>query len=953
MPIIISHELTTHKFMMKKLLFLFLTLLFSTLGFAQNNGVISGKITDAQDNVSLPGATVQLVNSGNRYTVSNQIGDYEFLNVPAGSYQLQVLYLGYTTQTQDLVVEEGKNTLANVVLGNNTQNLQEVVITGDMIKGQARALNQQKSNSNITNVISSDQVGRFPDANIGDALKRVPGITMQNDQGEARNIIIRGLAPSLNSVTLNGDRIPSAEGDNRNVQMDLIPSDMIATIEVNKTLTPDMDADAIGGSVNLITRATPNGERISATLAGGYGPIRDKAIYTAGLVYGNRYLNNKLGVVLSGSYNNNDYGSDNIEATWVQDDFGNTYVEQQAIRYYNVQRIRRSIAFATDYKFNDNNTIYFNAIYNWRDDRENRFALTYDDMEPIYGADEQTITGFTGNVKRENKGGIDSNRGKSRRLEEQKVQNYAIRGEHLLSSKLDLDWSANYATASEYKPNERYIEFEQEELEMSQNLLNPRKPFVTTTGEDISAFELSELTQSTDDTKENEFGARVNIRFPFSAIEGQKGRLRTGLRLRLKDKERNNTFYSYSPLNDVTLADVPTTFYYGNGFNPGSQYVAGTFASAAYLGGLNLNDTSLYEGELDPSEFLAVNYKAKENIYAGYVRWDQDLSTKLSMILGARVESTHINYTGNRVLDEEELEGQINTTNSYTNVLPNLSFKYAATKDFILRAAFTTALARPNYYALAPYINNVASDSEISAGNPNLEATYSYNFDFMAENYFESVGLVSGGFFYKNLKDFIYTYSNNQYSAADFAADFPDQSNPVPVGEEWTFIQSRNGDNVDVYGFEVAFQRQLDFLPGFLKNFGIYTNYTYTDSKAKGIADEDGNERKDVKLPGTAPHMFNGSLSWENSRFSARASANFASDYLDELGSDDFNDTYYDKQFFLDINASYKITKNLRVFAEAKNLTNQPLRYYQGVSSRVMQLEYYQARFNLGLKFDL
>ena len=151
------------------------------------------------------------------------------------------------------------------------------MVVGDILKGQAKALNQQKHNKNIGNVISSDQVGRFPDANVGDALKRVPGVTMQNDQGEARNIIIRGLAPSLNSVTLNGDRIPSAEGDNRNVQMDLIPSDMISTIEVSKTLTPDMDADAIGGSVNLITRPTPNGERISATIAGGYLPIRDKA----------------------------------------------------------------------------------------------------------------------------------------------------------------------------------------------------------------------------------------------------------------------------------------------------------------------------------------------------------------------------------------------------------------------------------------------------------------------------------------------------------------------------------------------------------------------------------------------------------------------------------------------------------------------------------------------------
>lgn len=936
---------------MKKLLLLLLFVMAGLSGYAQKNGVISGKITDNDGNFSLPGATVKL-SEGNRYTISNQTGDFEFLNIPAGTYQVEVLYLGYQTQSQQVTVEEGKHAVINFVLVSGSSTLDEVVVVGDALRGQARALNQQKNNRNITNVISSDQVGRFPDSNIGDALKRVPGITMQNDQGEARNIIIRGLAPSLNSVTLNGDRIPSAEGDNRNVQMDLIPSDMISTIEVNKTLTPDMDADAIGGSVNLITRATPNGERISATLAGGYGPIRQEPIYTAAFVYGNRFINNKLGVVASGSYNNNDYGSDNIEATWVQDEFGNTYVEQQAIRYYNVQRIRRSISLAADYKFNENNTIYVNAIYNWRDDRENRYALTYDDMEPIYNG--EAITGFTGNVKRENKGGIDSDRGKSRRLEEQKVQNYALRGEHLLSPKLDMDWSVNYATASEYKPNERYIEFEQEELEMSQNLIDPKKPFVTTTGEDLSSFELSELTQSTDDTDESEFGAKLNFRFPLSVIEGQKGRLRTGLRARIKDKQRNNIFYSYEPTaGDLTLADVPTVYYDGKGFNPGEKYVPGTFATATYLGQLDLDNASLYDKEADPSEYLAVNYKAKENIYAGYIRWDQDFNDKLSMILGARIENTHIDYTGNRVLDEAELEGTIENTNSYTNILPSLSFKYDATEDFVLRAAFTTALARPDYYALAPYINNIASDSEIIAGNPNLDATYSYNFDLMAENYFKSVGLVSGGVFYKNLKDFIYTYSNNQYSTADFANDFPGQSNPVPVGEEWTLVQQRNGDNVDVYGFEVAFQRQLDFLPGFMKYFGIYANYTYTDSKAKGIADEDGNERKDVALPGTAPHMFNGSLSWEHGRFSGRASVNFTSDYLDQLGSDEFNDTYYDKQLFLDVNASLKVTKNLRIFAEAKNLTNQPLRYYQGVSSRVMQLEYYQPRFNLGLKFDL
>ena len=927
--------------------FLFLVTL---IGYAQK-GIVSGKILDAADKFPLPGAMIQITGQ-NKYTISDGNGRYEFLNVIPGTYEIEIRYIGYSAAVSNVTIIDGKNTVVNFNLTTSGTELNEVVV-GDVLKGQAKALNQQKNNNNIGNIISADQVGRFPDANVGDALKRVPGITMQNDQGEARNIIIRGLAPSLNSVTLNGDRIPSAEGDNRNVQMDLIPSDMISTIEVNKTLTPDMDADAIGGSVNLVTRATPNRERISATLAGGYSPIREKGIYTAGLVYGNRFLDNKLGMVVSGSYNSQDYGSDNVENVWTKDEFGNDYLSKSEIRIYDVERVRRSASVALDYKFNENNTIFANAMYNWRDDRENRYRVTYDNIEPIYTG--ENITSYTARVKRQTKGGLDNNRNKNRRLEDQRVQNYALRGEHLINSKLDLDWSVNYSTAREYRPGERYVEYRQKGLDMTQDLSDSRFPLVATTGESLDKFKFDSVTENTDDTDESELGAKVNIRFPFTIIPSEKGRIRTGLRMRLKEKSRDNIFYSYSPINNdiATLSAVPNVFYDGKEFNPGSKYVAGNFASATFLGGLDLNNTSLFEGETDPSEYLTANYNARENIFATYIRWDQDFNDKLSMILGFRVENTRINYTGNRVLDESELETKINNENSYTNVMPSLSFKYNATENLILRAAATTAMARPNYYDIAPYVNNIASDKQISAGNPDLKATYSYNYDFMAEHYFKSVGLISGGAFYKNLNDFVYKYSSNQYSNADFAANFPSQMNPIPDGEQWKFVQSKNGDKVSVYGFEVALQRQLDFLPGkFLKGFGVYLNYTYTKSKAKGIADEEGNERKNVSLPGTAPHMFNGSLSWENKRFSARVSTNFAADYLDVLGASASEDSYYDKQFFVDANAAFKITRNLRLFAEANNLTNQPLRYYQGERAHTQQLEYYQARYNLGLKFD-
>lgn len=249
---------------------------------------------------------------------------------------------------------------------------------------------------------------------------------------------------------------------------------------------------------------------------------------------------------------------------------------------YNVFSHDGSVAL--DYKFDDNNTIFANAIYNWRDDRENRFRTTYDDIEPIYNGEE--ITGFEGRVKRQTKGGVDNSRNKNRRLEDQRVQNYSIRGEHLINSKLDLDWSANYAKAREYRPGERYIEYRQKGLEMTEDLSDLRFPLITTTGEAVDEFKFNSVTENKDETSESEFGAKINIRFPFTIIPSQKGRLRTGLRLRLKEKERNNIFYSYEPTGSGMdlLSEIQTSTFDGKNFNPGNKYIPGTFASTDLLG---------------------------------------------------------------------------------------------------------------------------------------------------------------------------------------------------------------------------------------------------------------------------------------------------------------------------------------------------------------------------------
>ena len=935
---------------MKKLLFTTLFALIAMMSFAQN-GVIRGTITD-EIGLGLPGANV-IIESLTIGTSSDVNGNFTLKNVPAGEQEVSITFLGYSTITSTVTVKDGETVLLNVSLEPGVLIGEEVLVLGDRLKGQAKALNQQKNKANITNIVAADQIGRFPDANVGDAMKRIPGITMQGDQGEARNIVIRGLAPQLNSVTVNGERIPSAEGDNRNIQMDLIPSDMIQTIEVNKAVTPDMDADAIGGSVNLVTRAAPNSMRVSGTAASGMNLLTNKPIWTGSLVYGNRFANDKIGVVLSANYNNHDFGSDNVEAEWEStatdangDDFDLVYVGEMDIRQYYVKRVRRSVSANFDFKIDENNTIFVQSMYNWRDDWENRYRTTYRKIAPTFDANGD-IDGWEGEIRRQTKGGgtIYNDRLRDRRLEDQRVLNGTVRGEHLFGN-LGLNWSFTAAQASEERPFERYIRYEQGAgLPLNYDINNTQFPsFTPVNNADIalSNFTFDELTDENQYTQELDYNGRIDLSLP-TVIADNSGEVKAGFRYRGKQKNRANNFFSYSPLSSDfdDMTTVATADYSKDNYLAG-DYNVGTFVTPEYLGQLDLQNETLFDGQEVPSEYLAGNYEASETVTAGYVMWNQNLSDKLSLLAGVRVENTAIEYTGNVLENEEDLIRQESASQNYTNFLPGVHFKFNATDNFILRAAWTNTIARPNYYDLVPFQDIRPDDEELIQGNANLKPTTSMNFDLMAENYFKSIGLVSAGVFYKNIDDFVYTFVNEDFVDAD-----------ITGGNTWTFFQPQNGGSATLYGAEIAFQRQLDFLPGFWKGFGVYFNYTYTNSTTEGIRNGDGDLRTDVALPGTAPHLVNGSLSYENKKFVIRASLNYAHDYVDEVGGSAFSDRYYDRQLFVDVNASYAFTDNLRLFVEANNLTNQPLRYYQGVRERTMQLEYYNSRFNVGLKFDL
>jgi len=886
------------------------------------SATLVGTVLDAETGLTLAGVTIRI--AGTDFgAVTNQTGRFALRGLEAGAQEITAEYLGYASVIQSVQIAAGDVSGLRIELVPQAIGVEGVTVVSRR-RGQAAALGQQLAAPTITNVVAADQIGRFPDANIGDAVKRIPGIVVIQDQGEARFGLIRGTEPRLNSVMINGERIPSAEAEVREVQLDLVPSDMVAQVEVTKALTPDMDADAIGGSVNIVTRAAPAERRVSATLGSGYNFLAEKPMLIGSAVLGQRFANDRLGVIVSGSYYDHNLGSDNIEAEWADEGNG-AFVEEFQIREYQIQRVRRSVSASLDYRLNDANSLTWRSIYNHRDDWENRFRL-------VIGMDEPDASGNTiAEVERQSKGGLGNDRIDNRRLEDQRTQSHSLTGEHIFNGVL-LTWSGQWARASESRPNERYMQFIQEDVPVVANISNPRKPLFGLPATVPADFEFDELTEEFQDTRDTDKNGRIDLGVPFSSGRTE---LRFGGRYRGKEKIRQNDFYEYDPGSISSMADATIADYTNPGFRAG-DYEAGEFATEGYLGGLDLQNGGDFDEERALSEFIPSNFNADERIMGGYAMLEQKVGRSLDVIAGARVENTRVDYEGFEYIDDDDTFSPTQGTKEYTNVFPSIIAAYRLTARANIRAAWTNTIARPNYYDLVPYRIVNLGDSELEIGNPDLEPTRSMNFDLMYEHFFPSVGVLSGGVFYKDIQDFIFGYT------LDDAVD------PVTGATFSAITQPANGGSASILGFEVAVQRALPL------GFGIYANYTFNESSVDGLPIP-GRETEDLPLPGTSRHTANGSLSFDASRLSLRASVNYQDAFVDpgEVGNEAFFDRYYDTAITVDLNGEVVVTPALRVFFEVNNLTDQPLRYYQGVEDRLMQEEFYSTRVQMGVKADL
>ncbi|MDD5765726.1 MAG: TonB-dependent receptor [Candidatus Marinimicrobia bacterium] len=906
---------------------------------AKARGTVDGRVIDAKTGDYLPGANVILV--GTTYgAASDRTGSFVIMNIPNGTYEMLVSYVGYDEYKTSITLSEEVDRvsiLAELTVSNIELN--EVVVEG-LRQGQAKALNQQKIAENIVNVVDEEQMQLFPDVNSAEVLQRVPGVSIARDQGEGRYVLVRGTSAGMNSTSIDGVKIPSPEGGDRSVSLDLISADNLAGIEVTKAITPDMDGDAIGGAVNLKTKSALDypGKVLSGTLGGGYNNLAGKGNYQGGLNYGNRFGKDKnIGLMLSGSFQRNNRASNNNEIDWggVDDSTGEEIdwaMKTLELRDYAITRDRMTLSGNFDYLISEGNKLYFSGLYSNYKDVETRRAMVIDpsDNESEFYNTSTNISGvpFTSEIKD--------------RTQTQILYNFIAGGENQFQ-KFNIDYRLSYGYAQEEEPDKLGYSFElDEEPEINLDLSDKNTPQWAIVGlndgyeYDNANYEFDKLQADTTKTTNRDIGAQFNFTMPYS-LAGYQATFKFGGKTIMKKKDRDEKIWEYSweGDDDITM----------NMFNEkrredifGGDYPAPIAPDPDKVRDwfVENRESGLLEGELLYDDTYGGSYEASEDVYAYYAMTTINIG-RLMMLGGFRHEITKIDYFGHEVIFDEngDYEQTIENENAatFSHILPMLHVRYKATDKTNIRVALTTGIARPDYETLVPFKLIYREDEEMEIGNPDLVPTTSVNFDLLGEHYLKNIGILSGGIFLKSLNKIIYPY----------VYDMPDDDPNYPEFEVSSWVQ---GDKASLFGFEIHWQQQLSFLPGFMKHFGIYGNYTYTTSSATV------GERKDVPLAGQSTNIANFALSYEQAGFSGRLSMNYHGKYLSELGEEEDEDIYYDNHMQWDISVSQNLFKGVQLYVQAVNMTDAPLRYYMGNTNRPSQQEYYSWWTHFGLNYD-
>lgn len=974
----------TQSFLKKLTYRLILIIFFTTVILQAENGKIKGTISDAQTGEPLPGASIVI--KGTSFGSSTDIEGHYFIKlVPEGEQTLIISYVGYKGTELGINVKAGLTLIVDFKLEYSSIDLKDVVVTAQL-EGQAAAINQQLNSNTIVNVVSKDKIQELPDQNAAETLGRLPGISIQRSNGEGQKVVVRGLSPRFSAITINGVQLPatsqpggfSSDGlgsnDDRSVDLSMISPDVLEGIEVFKALRPDLDGDAIGGTVNFTTKKASNGLRTSLRMFGGYNNLeKDYGNYRGSLTFSNRFFNSadgrsKLGVVVSGSIQKANRASDGIGGiySWTGEVNGNPVYETADVTITKHSEIRKrfGLNLALDYEISNNHNIFFSSL--WAGTNQDEKNQTHD-YEISYGS---------------------HNRNYFERVVNLNTWSNSLSGKHIFGI-TEVNWVLSYSVSKEKTPWAAYAHFE-ETSAYSNNIpirnLPPNQVYLYTLNNANAASLNSSYIQREDVEDENKT-AEINIQNPFLIGDDISGYFKLGTKIRYKD--RNKNVDQWGGLRWFTSQKVMAAF-------PG-LYAPATYSSADISLSNFISDTKSLEnflsGEYRYDEVLdekklhiflnryqdiykktrnyridVEDYNAGENVISVYLMTEIKWKQFLTIMPGFRFEKTITNYSTNVVNPNTTsliLRSALNDSTGsrkYGNFLPMFQLRIKPFEWMDLRLALTKSLSRPNYLNLIPYEIIDTDNQTLRFGNPNLKETKATNYDIYLSFINNKLGLFTIGKFYKQLYGIDYIRTKKITTAVYYASYLTNMKGyTVSYPENLT-----NETTVD--GWEFELQTNLSFLPSPFNGILLYanysiihseTNYPYTTyktrylNKAPWVVTTATDTTRIGRMIGQANQIANLTIGYEKAGFSTRLSMIYQGDALRGIGISEATNELDDASVRWDLVVQQYILKELSIILQINNITSQKEKTFIRYKDFATRTQDYGMTLDLGIQFNL
>jgi len=812
---------------------------------SSETGQIEGTITDAVTGETLIGVNV-FVEGTNLGAATNLNGEYIIRRVPAGMQTIVFSYIGYNRTEKAFEITAGETTEINMEMSPSAVEGQEVVVS-TQARGQRSAINEQISSRSITNVVSADKIRELPDDNAATALSRLPGISLQDGD----KVVIRGMQAKLNQVMVNGIQLPSTDQNDRSTNLGFISSNMLSGIEVTKAVTPDMDANAIGGVVNLRLQEAPEEFHSDVMLEGSYNTQdQTSSNYKAWASVSDRFFENNLGVFIQGNARRFDGGSEQASATWARLNPGADPGFGLASYGMNEFDFRDNVRLTEEY---GGSVLLDYRIPNGSIKLQNTIATT--NVNQFSHIDRLLL----GSGQRLIRAERDSN---NRYL----IIN-ALQGEKDFDL-FKVNFGASHASTQKETDLRYSIEFP------GSGAFNPidseerRRSFRPDSVFEIQFNEghLEGMTSGNGATldesfKERQLGGNVDVTIPVQFSSAVNGEFKTGGKIIYRSRE-NDVDRFFARLSEGSNNREAEDFLRGIGVeNPLAALRFSDFQDTVYPSG---RGSYFLQGDYRLNQVLRSDYMDQymrlapagwgdphvpdsrrndfdisETQTAGYLMGDFNIGSKLTALAGFRYENFNMDYDGSFVLQTQFTgEGQTDLTNpeldtlntankSVDHFLPNLQLRYNFTDWLDLRLAYTQTLSRPNYNQLLPSVFIARDASSGQAGNPNLEPTVSDNYDAYLSVYNNKIGLFTVGGFFKNVDGVILS---NAFQRRNLPPDavWPDADSGLPNADETDLISTftNNPDPAEVYGLEFEWQTVFWYLPKPLHTMVLNVNYT-------------------------------------------------------------------------------------------------------------------------------